>query len=122
MSDLFWLTDDQIERLRPFFPKGDMGIFARMMDGPVYRKGGASNHFGRLKDWRRVAAHYDRGPECLLWISQCPITDIERRPFGIEEKDSRRSPSRFSRRAYSAPPLSFKRGTLPSSGRERPDL
>ena len=21
MSDLFWLTDDQIERLRPFFPK-----------------------------------------------------------------------------------------------------
>ena len=21
MSDLFWLTDEQIERLRPFFPK-----------------------------------------------------------------------------------------------------
>jgi len=21
MSDLFWLTDDQMERLRPFFPK-----------------------------------------------------------------------------------------------------
>ena len=79
MSDLFWLTDEQIERLRPFFPKshgrprvddrrvlsgivfvnrnglrwrdapsaygphktlynrwkrwGDMGVFARMMEG-----------------------------------------------------------------------------------------
>ncbi len=41
MSDLFWLTDEQMERLRPFFPKshgkprveGDMGIFMRMMDG-----------------------------------------------------------------------------------------
>ena len=59
MSDLFWLTDEQMERLRPFFPKsygkprvddcrvlsgiifinrnglrwGAMGIFARMMDG-----------------------------------------------------------------------------------------
>ncbi|MFT9446388.1 MAG: IS5/IS1182 family transposase, partial [Gluconobacter japonicus] len=21
MSDLFWLTDEQMERLRPFFPK-----------------------------------------------------------------------------------------------------
>jgi hypothetical protein len=21
MSDLFWLTDEQVERLRPFFPK-----------------------------------------------------------------------------------------------------
>jgi len=59
MSDLFWLTDEQMDRLRPFFPKShgrprvddrrvlsgiifvnrngmrwrDMGIFMRMMDG-----------------------------------------------------------------------------------------
>jgi hypothetical protein len=27
MSDLFWLTDEQMERLRPFFPKshGSLG-------------------------------------------------------------------------------------------------
>ena len=59
MSNLYWLSEDQMARLRPFFPKshgkprvddrrvlsgivffnrnglrcGDMGVFARMMEG-----------------------------------------------------------------------------------------
>jgi len=89
MSDLFWLTDEQMERLKPFFPKshggprvddrrvlsgiifinrnglrwcdapreygppktlynrwkrwGDMGVFARMMEG-LASEGGEENH------------------------------------------------------------------------------
>jgi hypothetical protein len=38
MSALFWLTDRQMARIRPFFPKrleavGDMGVFAWIMEG-----------------------------------------------------------------------------------------
>lgn len=38
MSNLFWLTDKQMARIRPFFPKrleavGDMGVFAWIMEG-----------------------------------------------------------------------------------------
>ena len=39
MSDLFWLTDEQIERLRPFFPKshGKPGVDdRRVLSGIVF--------------------------------------------------------------------------------------
>jgi hypothetical protein len=36
MSDLFWLTDEQVERLRPFFPKshGKPRVDERWVDLP----------------------------------------------------------------------------------------
>ncbi len=44
MSDLFWLTDEQVERLRPFFPKshGRPWVdYRRVLSGivPVNRNG-----------------------------------------------------------------------------------
>jgi hypothetical protein len=60
MSNLFWLTYEQMDRLRPFFPKshgkpgdygppktlynrgkrwGDMGVFALMMEGSASEGG-----------------------------------------------------------------------------------
>lgn len=68
MSVLFWLTDKQMERLRPFFPKShghpqvdDRRILSGMM-------------FGRLKDWRRIATRYNRCPTVLFsagHLSRC---------------------------------------------------
>lgn len=89
MSNLFWLTDAQMERLRPFFPKShgrgydadwfrdalkDKGIKpcipGRKTRGTPVKHDKRRNRieimFGRLKDWRRVATRYDRCPKVFL--------------------------------------------------------
>jgi hypothetical protein len=45
MSDLFWLTDEQVERLRPFFPKS--------REAPGRRSPGAERH--RVRQSERIA-------------------------------------------------------------------
>ena len=50
MGDLHWLTDEQMERLRPLFSKSrgkPRGSRIKIM-------------FGRLEDWRRDATRYNR--------------------------------------------------------------
>ena len=95
MSDLFWLTDEQLARLRPYFPKShgiprvdDRRVLSgiifinrnglRWCDAPaaygphktLYNRWKRRNRieimFGRLKDWRRVATLYNRCPEVFL--------------------------------------------------------
>jgi transposase len=86
MSNLFWLTNEQMARLQPYFPKMPTGVVT------LYRRRGHSLHsgseirnktikydkrrykrrnrieimFGRLKDWRRVATRCDRCPMAFL--------------------------------------------------------
>ncbi len=81
MRDLYWLTDEQMGRLRPFFPKSHgkprvddhrvlsgiifvnrNGLRCVMRSGNTVhtRRNGIEIMFGRLKDWRRVATCYDR--------------------------------------------------------------
>ena len=86
MSHLFWLTEQQIERIKPFFPKkrgvnraDDRKVFSgivyviknslRWVGAPaeygphktLYKaRHKIENLFAKLKDWRRIAPRYDR--------------------------------------------------------------
>lgn len=89
MSDLYWLTDEQMARLSPFSPRVmDRGYDAEWFRDALERKGirpcipGRKSRstpakydkrrykrrnrieimLGRFKDWRRVATRYDRCP------------------------------------------------------------
>ena len=69
MNNLFWLTEAQMARLQPFFPKS----YGKSRGKPIKhdkRRYKRSNRieimFGRLKDWRRVATRYDRCPKVFL--------------------------------------------------------
>ncbi|MEY8827875.1 transposase [Sedimentitalea sp. XS_ASV28] len=89
MSNLFWLTDAQMARLRPFFPRSHgkprvddrrvlSGIILINRNGLLWcdaPKGYGPAQtlynrieimFGRLKDWRRFATRYDRCPETFF--------------------------------------------------------
>ena len=57
MSDLFWLTEAQMERLKPFLP----------LSHGVPR-------VARLKDWRRIATRYDRCAD--IFMSACAIAAV----------------------------------------------
>ena len=60
MSNLYWLTDKQMARLEPYFPRSHEPI---KYDKRRYRRRNRIEiMFGRLKDWRRVATRYDRCP------------------------------------------------------------
>ena len=61
MSDLFWLTDEQIERLRPFFPESHGK--PRVDDRRVLRGIVFVNHYGLR--WRDAPSEY--GPHKTLW-------------------------------------------------------
>ena len=65
MSSLFWLTDEQMARLRPFFPKSH-GKPVKYDKRRYRRRNRIKIMFGRLKDWRRVATRYDRCPKVFL--------------------------------------------------------
>jgi len=60
MSHLLWLTQEQVELLRPFFPK-ERGV-ERADDRKVLYKmrHKVENLFAKLKDWRRIATRYNR--------------------------------------------------------------
>ena len=75
MSDLYWLTNEQMARLQPYFPKshGKPRVDdRRVLSGIVFvnRNGlrwcDAPSAYGPHKpvegDWRRVATRYDRCP------------------------------------------------------------
>ncbi len=75
MSDLYWLTNEQMARLQPYFPKshGKPRVDdRRVLSGIVFvnRNGlrccDAPSAYGPHKpvegDWRRVATRYDRRP------------------------------------------------------------
>lgn len=85
MSGHFWLTEEQMERLRPFFPRsrGKPRVDdRRVLSGIVYvKRNGLQwkdtpsvygppktlyNRFVRLKDWLRIATRYDRCGELFL--------------------------------------------------------
>jgi len=51
MSDLFWLSDAQIARLEPYFPKLSTGRWLQSVERPA--KGQMAARRSRL--WRRVA-------------------------------------------------------------------
>ena len=53
MSDLFWLTDEQIERLRPFFPKShgkprvdDQRVLSGIVCGSAWKRDPGSGVIG----------------------------------------------------------------------------
>tara|TARA_R110002049_G_scaffold290950_2_gene474613 strand:- start:2591 stop:2896 length:306 start_codon:yes stop_codon:yes gene_type:complete len=74
MSDLYWLTDAQMARLEPFFPKphGKPRVDdRRVLSGMRHR---IENAFARLKDWRRVATRYDRCPK--VYLSACALAAV----------------------------------------------
>ncbi len=74
MSEHFWLTEEQMERLRPFFLKSrDKPL--RYDKRRYKRRNRIEIMFGRLKDWRRVATRYDRCPKVFL-------SAIDRETFG----------------------------------------
>jgi len=75
MSDLYWLIDDQMGRLQPYFPKshGKPRVDdRRMLSGIVFvnrnalRWCDAPSAYGPHEpvggDWRHVATRYDRCP------------------------------------------------------------
>ncbi len=65
MSNLFWLSDAQIARLKPFFPKS-LGKPIKHDKRRYKRRNRIEIMFGRLKDWRWVATRYDRCPKVIL--------------------------------------------------------
>lgn len=76
MSDLFWLTDDQMARLQPYFPKSHgrervddrrvlSGIIFVNRNGLRWRDapreyGPAKTLYNRWKRWRHASADYPR--------------------------------------------------------------
>jgi transposase len=94
MSTLFWLSDEHMARLRPFFPKShgsprvdDRGVLSRIIfinrnglrwsDAPKecgphktlynrWKRWSEMGVIGRLKDWRRIATRCDRCPKVFL--------------------------------------------------------
>jgi transposase len=94
MSNLYRLTDAQMARLQPFLPKShgkprvdDRRVLSgvifisrnglRWCDAPKdygqpktlqnrWKRRGNKGVFGQLKDWRRIAAPYDRCPKVFL--------------------------------------------------------
>lgn len=76
MRGLYWLTDAQIARLQPYFPKSNgqprvddrRNLFESAPHGiePGSKKGDVGRRIGRTKDWRRVATRYDKCPTVFL--------------------------------------------------------
>jgi 3-methyladenine DNA glycosylase Tag len=72
MSDLFWLTDEQMERLRPFFPRSHGKPHVddrRVLSGIVFvNKNGL-----RWRDVREKVEHFERLAIALIPAEYDPV-------------------------------------------------
>jgi transposase len=82
MSDHYWLTEPQLERIKPYFPPRSNRTAPRSYSKTLYKqRHKVENMIAKLKDWRRIATGYDRcahtfmcaiciAAAVIFWINQ----------------------------------------------------
>jgi hypothetical protein len=82
MSDRFWLTKAQFERIEPFFPRTRDIPHATYCKTLYRQRHKVENMFARLKDRRRISMRYDRCADTFFSAIRFATTVI----FWLDQK------------------------------------